>query len=39
MKSIYVGRKLKEGVAADVDREDLAALTPEEAYPEHYEGA
>lgn len=38
MKSAYVGRKLKEEIAADVGCEELAGLTPEEAYPEHYEG-
>lgn len=38
MKSTYVGRKLEEEIAADVGCEKLAGLTPEEAYPEKYEG-
>ena len=38
MKSVYAGRKLKEEIAAAVGREELIDLTPEEAYPEDYEG-
>lgn len=39
MKSVYAGQKLKEEIAAEVGREELAGLTPEEAYPAKYEGA
>ena len=39
MKSAYVGRRLKEEIAADAGYEEFTGLTPEEAYPEHYEGA
>ena len=38
MKGIYAGRKLKEEIAAEVGREEIADLTPEEVYPEEYEG-
>lgn len=37
MKSAYVGRKLKEEIAADAGCEEFAGLTPEEAYPDDYE--
>ncbi len=38
MRSHYVGRRLKEEIAAKVGQEDLSCSTPEEAYPEAYEG-
>lgn len=38
MKSIYAGRKLKEEIAVEAGHEEIAGLTPEEVYPEEYEG-
>lgn len=36
MRSRYVGRRLFGDAAAQMGREDLAEMTPEEAYPEEY---